>query len=333
MLWNFPVPCTRALRRSLLHRGPRRPFQWRRLGLAAALLAGVSVLSACTEVRSEAADAAAYPPPGRLVDVGGFRLHLDCAGSGGPTVVIDAGLGDWSTSWHTVQKAVAGTTQVCTYDRAGMGYSDPGPLPRDAAQFAGELHTLLQRAGLSGPYVLAGHSLGGLTMRVFAKRYPQDVAGLVFVDSMSPDNTRSSTPTAAPQPQGFNFLSTAARLGLVRFLAGPLRLSAGIPPQDAGAYTALVVTPRYFQTTADEAAGIPASLNQAGEVTTLGDLPLTVLSRGQNLDPAWTAKQAGLLQLSSNSTQVIARHSSHTIELDEPQAAAAAIVDMVKRVR
>ena len=323
----------RPVRRSLLHRGPRRPLWWHRLGLAAALLAGTSVLSACTEVRSEAADTAAYPPPGHLVDVGGFRLHLDCVGSGGPTVVIDAGLGAWSTPWHAVQKAVAGTTQVCTYDRAGLGYSDPGPSPHDAAQFADQLHTLLQRAGLSGPYVLVGHSLGGLTMRVFAKRYPQGVAGVVLIESMSPGNTRTPTPTAASQPQGFNFLSAAARLGLVRVLSGPLGFSEGLPPEDAGAYTALSVTPRYFQTMADETAGIPASLNQAGEVTTFGALPLTVVSRGRNLNPAWMAGQTALTQLSSNSTQVIARHSGHNVELDEPQVAAAAIVDMVKRVR
>ena len=324
---------SRSVLRSAAHRDTRRSLRPRRLSLAAALLLGVSVLSACTEVRSEASDAAAYPPPGRLVDVGGFQLHLNCVGSGGPTVVIDAGLGAWSTPWHPVQTAVAGTTQVCTYDRAGLGYSGPGPLPRDAAQFAGELHTLLHRAGLPGPYVLAGHSLGGLTVRVFAKRYPQEVAGLVFVDSMGPDTTRTPTPAAAPQPQGFNFLSAAARLGLVRLLAGPLGLSEGIPPEDAGAYTALSVTPRYFQTVADETAGIPASLHQAGEVTALGDLPLTVVSRGLNSDPVWNAKQADLLRLSSNSTQVIARHSGHNVELDEPQVAAAAIVDLVKRVR
>ncbi len=162
------------------------PSSARRLGWTTALLAGISLLSACTEVRSEAADALAYPAPGQLVDVGGFRLHLDCRGTGSPTVVIDAGLGAWSTPWHMVQTSVASATRVCTYDRAGLGYSDPGPQPRDAAHFADELHTLLRRAAVAGPYVLAGHSLGGLTMRVYAQRYPQDVAGVVFIDSMSP---------------------------------------------------------------------------------------------------------------------------------------------------
>ncbi len=318
---------------SSARRVPRRNQFARRLGWTTALLAGISLLSACTEVRSEAADALAYPAPGQLVDVGGFRLHLDCRGTGSPTVVIDAGLGAWSTPWHMVQTSVASATRVCTYDRAGLGYSDPGPQPRDAAHFADELHTLLRRAAVAGPYVLAGHSLGGLTMRVYAQRYPQDVAGVVFIDSMSPQQGGASMTVGAAQAQGINLLSVAARLGVVRVLSGPLGFSEGLPPQDAGAYTALSVTPRFFQTMADETAGIPGSLAQASEVTTLGNLPLTVLTRGLNQEPAWMTKQRGLLELSSRSTQVIAPHSGHNIELDEPQAAVDAIVGMVQQVR
>lgn len=312
---------------------PRRNRLVRRLGLTATLLMGVGVLSACTEVRSEAADAVAYPPPGQLVDVGGVRLHLDCRGTGGPTVVIDAGLGAWSTPWHSVQTAVTSTTRVCTYDRAGLGYSEGSAQPRDASHFADELHTLLHRAEIPGPYVLAGHSLGGLTVRVYAHRYPQDVAGLVFVDSMAPQQDRMPVTTTASPAPGVHFLAVAARLGLVRLLSGPLRFSEGLPPEDAGAYTALSVTPRYFQTMAAETAGIPASLAQAGEVTTLGDLPITVLTRGLDQNPAWLAKQRDLLELSSHSTQVIAPHSGHNIELDEPQVAATALVAMVQQVR
>ncbi|MFC4455322.1 alpha/beta hydrolase [Deinococcus sonorensis] len=310
----------------------RRASLLRRLTLSAGLLAGVTLLGACNETRAEQADARAYPPPGRLVDVGGFRLHLECAGSGAPTVVIDAGLGAWSTPWHAVQGLVAGTTRVCTYDRAGLGYSEPGPLPRDAAHFAAELHTLLHRAALPGPYVLAGHSLGGLTMRVYAQRYPQDVAGLALLESMSPQ-PGAAAPTAASDTPGLPLLKLAARLGLVRLLSGPLGLSAGLPARDAGPATALAVTDRYFQTLSDETAGIPASLAQAGEVTTLGDLPLTVLSRGRNAVPAWTAGQARLLTLSSRTTQVTAHHSGHNVELDEPQAAADAIVALVRQLR
>ena len=125
------------------------------------LIIGLALVGAIYEFVEEAADAKTYPPPGQLVDVGGHRLHINCTGTGSPTVIIEAGLGDWLTGWAWVQPEVAKTTQVCTYDRAGYGWSDPYPLPRNAEQFAKELHTLLHEANIPGPYVLVGHSLGG----------------------------------------------------------------------------------------------------------------------------------------------------------------------------
>ena len=162
----------------------RRFLRW--LGGIVAGLLILSLLGAVYELAAEAADARTYPPPGQLVDVGGYRLHIYCMGTGSPTVVIEAGLGDWSTMWGSVQAEAAKTTQVCAYDRAGSGWSDSGPLPRDAGQFAKELHTLLQKADLPGPFVLVGHSLGGLPVRVFAGEYPAEVAGVVLIDSMFP---------------------------------------------------------------------------------------------------------------------------------------------------
>ena len=133
---------------------------WRRAGRGLlvwtgrilAVLVGLALLGAGYESISEAADARAYPPPGQMVDVGGYRLHINCMGTGSPTVVIESGLGDWSASWSSwMQPQAAGTTRVCTHDRAGMGYSESGPLPRTAARFADELHTLLRRAEIPGP--------------------------------------------------------------------------------------------------------------------------------------------------------------------------------------
>src|SRR5215813_12477614 len=126
-----------------------------------AVVVGLALLGAAYESTSEAADARAYSPPGQLVDVGGYRLHINCTGTGSPTVVIESGWGDWSASWSNVQSQAATNTRVCTYDRAGYGFSEPGPLPRTADRFTEELHRLLHNAGLPGPYVLAGHSLGG----------------------------------------------------------------------------------------------------------------------------------------------------------------------------
>ena len=119
------------------------------LGRVVFLIIGLALVGAIYERIAEAADAKTYPPPGQLVDVGGHRLHINCVGTGSPTVVIEAGLGDWSTGWDFVQQGVAKATRVCTYDRAGWGWSEAGPLPRDAAQFANELHTLLQNANIS----------------------------------------------------------------------------------------------------------------------------------------------------------------------------------------
>ncbi len=154
----------------------RRLLLW--LGRIVAGLVILSLIGAVFESVSEASDRRAYPPPGQMVDVGGYRLHIYCTGTGSPTVVIEAGLGDWSTAWGFVQTEVAKTTRVCTYDRAGSGWSESGPLPRDASQFVNELHTLLQKANLPGPFILVGHSLGGLPVRVFTDDYPSEVRGI-----------------------------------------------------------------------------------------------------------------------------------------------------------
>jgi pimeloyl-ACP methyl ester carboxylesterase len=138
-----------------------------------------------------------------MVDVGGHRLHINCTGTGSPTVVIDAGLGDWSTSWGFVQPEVAKVTRVCTYDRAGMGWSEPGPLPRVASQFAKELHALLHNAKIPGPYILVGHSLGGLPVRMFTHDYPSEVAGVVLIDSMHPGQSTYATDSARCVRRGY----------------------------------------------------------------------------------------------------------------------------------
>jgi pimeloyl-ACP methyl ester carboxylesterase len=273
-----------------------------------------------------------------MVDVGGHRLHINCVGTGGPTVVIDAGWGDWSATWSSqVQPGAATSTRVCTYDRAGYGYSEPGPLPRTAERVSQELHTLLQRAGVPGPYVMVGHSLGGPHERVFAHAYPDEVAGVVLIDSMNPRSAKPSATSAAPgtdEPsRGDWILTLPARVGAMRALTGPLGLKAGLSPGVADAYAAFLVTPRHFQTMIDEGRGMPASFAQARAVTSFGAAPLIVLSRGQDQDAEHVAEQAELLQLSSNSQQLFADQSGHNVQIDQPEAAVDAIVQMVERVR
>jgi pimeloyl-ACP methyl ester carboxylesterase len=314
------------------HRG-RRFLLW--LGGFVVVVVGLALIGMVYESAAEARDAQAFPPPGQMVDVGGHRLHLNCTGAGSPTVVIDAGLGGSSLDWTWVRQDVAKTTRVCTYDRAGMGWSEDGPLPRTAIQFTQELHT----AGVPGPYVLAGHSLGGLPVRVFAHTYPTEVAGVVFIESMSPRQLKISpadveTPTAG-QSRGFSILTLPARIGLLRLLDGPLGATPPLPPEVAKAYAANSVTPRFLQAELDEGTGLPASMVQAGAVTTFGDLPLIVLTRGLDLNsnPEWPSMQVELVQLSSQGEQFIAEKSGHNIERDQPEAAVDAIVRMVAKLR
>jgi pimeloyl-ACP methyl ester carboxylesterase len=303
-----------------------------------AVLLGLLLLGARYEAVAEAADVRAYPPPGQLVDVGGYRLHINCVGTGSPTVVIEAGLGDWSASWSSwVQPEMAKTTRVCTYDRAGMGWSEPGPLPRTADRFAHELHTVLHTAHIPGPYVLVGHSLGGLLVRVFAHAYADDVVGVVLIESMHPSQAKPSAPATPPQasaPASELWIATLpARIGVLRMLAGPLDLKGGLSPEVANAYVAFSVTPRFIQTQLDEGQGLGASLAQAGAVTSFGAVPLIVLSRGHDPDQDWQGMQADLLHLSSQSHQVIADQSGHNVQFDQPEAAVRAIVQMVEQIR
>lgn len=310
----------------------RRYLLW--LGVVVALVLGLILAGTIYESVSEAADIQAYPPPGQMVDVGGYRLHINCTGTGSPTVVIDAGWGDWSLGWSWVQEKVSKTTQVCTYDRAGMGYSEAGPLPRNAQQFAKELHTLLEQAKIAGPYILVGHSMGGLPVRVFVHDYPTQVSGVVLVDSMSPGQIEQppteTRPQSPSQAGGISLPFLLARIGLVRLFTGQVE---NLPPDAKHAYAAFSVTPRSSQAWADEGTGIPESLAQADAVKTFGDLPLIVLSRGLDQQTDWHAMQTELLRLSSNSQQMIAKKSGHNIQIDQPDAAVEAILNMVSQLR
>lgn len=309
-------------------------FRW--VGMAVVLVLGLMLAGTIYESVSEASDIQAYPPLGQMVDIGGYRLHIHCTGTGSPTVVIDAGWGNWSLLWTEVQGEVAKTTRVCSYDRAGMGYSEAGPLPRDAEHMAVELHTLLDQAGIVGPYVLVGHSLGGLPVRLFAHDYPTEVSGVVLIDSMSPQQRTEHAavaPEDASEASGGLLPTVLARIGLVRLLGGPLGLFEDLPAAIEAQFVAFSVIPRGVQAWADEGASMPASLAQAEAIKTLGDLPLTVLTAGLNDHKDWPAMQAEMLQLSSNSRQIVVENSGHGIQIDQPQAAVAAIVDMVSQVR
>jgi pimeloyl-ACP methyl ester carboxylesterase len=214
-----------------------------------------------------------------------------------------------------------------------MGWSEASPQPRTAREYAKELHTLLEKANEPGPYVLVGHSMGGYTVRVYAHDYPEEVAGLVLVDPQNLSVSKVATPTTAPKPGGFSLPALMARIGLARLLAGPLGSIQNLPEGDKQAYTAYSVTSRGAQTLTDELIGMSEGGAQARAVTTLGALPLIVLSRGKDMDAESAASQERYLQLSTDSQHLIADQSGHRVMIEQPEAAVAAIVNMVELVR
>jgi pimeloyl-ACP methyl ester carboxylesterase len=288
-----------------------------------------------------AADAKAYPMPGQLIDVGGHRLHLSCTGAGTPTVVLEPGAGEMSSNLGWITPAVARDTRVCVYDRAGRGWSERADSAQDGAQIATDLHTLLERGHVRGPYVLAGHSFGGLYVLTFAARYPDQVAGMVLVDSTAPASA-ANPGTASPGHGGSNdalgrvaaLVSTAARLGLGRLYA---QFAWGsLPPRSRAEVRASDATASTLRSTIDEYAQANASVEQAAALRDFADKPLIVLTAGSGHDAAWSAAQNRLARLSTNSVhRVIAGASHEDLVANEEDAAATtqAILDVVASVR
>lgn len=290
------------------------------------------------ETLREAADAKAYPMPGQLIDVGGHSLHLSCTGSGSPTVVLQPGGGEMSSNLGWITPAVASKTRVCVYDRAGRGWSEPADTPQDGTQIAADLHTLLQRGHVPGPYVLAGHSFGGLYVRTFAARYPDEVAGMVLVDSTAP---KSAAATSPGDPGSYDaigrvsaLVSATARLGLGRLYSQ--FDFGGLPPQSRDEVRATGATASNLRSTIDEYVQANASMEQAASLGDFADKPLAVLTAGSGSDAAWLAKQDEMATLSTNSVHRIINGATHAaLVADEKYSAATtqAILDVVSSTR
>jgi pimeloyl-ACP methyl ester carboxylesterase len=293
------------------------------------------------ETASEAADQNDYPMTGELIDVGGHSLHLRCSGSGSPTVVLEPGAGEMSSGLAWIEPVVAGDTRVCVYDRAGRGWSEAADAPQDATGIATDLHTLLERADVPGPYLLAGHSFGGLYVLTFAAQYPDEVAGMVLVDSTAPAS--AATPAAATTDESGSYdltahisalLSSTARLGVGRLLAQSDYGS--LPPQSRNEARASLATRSHLQSAIDEYLVANASTKQAAALTDFAGKPLVVLTAGSGSSSGWMADQDHLATLSTNSAHRVIEGATHAALLHDEQYAAQttqAILDVISSVR
>ena len=283
-----------------------------------------------------------FPAPGRLVEMDGRLSHVHCTGTGAPMILLESGLDVWgSTSWAGIRDELSEISRVCAYDRAGILWSEPRDDPRDAERLAGELHALLAAASEAPPFVMVGHSLGGVLVRVYDERYPGEAVGFVFVDPSHPEqNTRFP-----PELQERMALSDTDPAWLFRIVA-PYRYFLDYfvdqPPTAETAYW----WRSFPEGVLREKAAIAATFEQAGRTGSLGDRPLVVLSAGQGPSIPGVSAEANeafketlrklheeLAALSDNSDHRIVEGSGHYVHQDQPQTVVSAIRDVVRAAR
>jgi pimeloyl-ACP methyl ester carboxylesterase len=345
---NRPLPKQQPRNKLLLY--TRRVL----LGLLLALVV-LGGLGVSYQALATAQDARAFPPPGQLVDMGGYMLHIHCLGTGSPTVILLDGLPSMSAVWAHVQPTVAQSTRVCSYDRAGGGWSDPGPKPRDAQQIAKELHTLLTKAEIAGPYVLVGQSFGGLYSRMYADLYPSEVIGMVLVDASHPDmwDRFPAQITAALRPPVWqaNLMRLAMHLGLLRLTSGNAA-NCGLPARQCAEFQAFNVAKRWDAWSEEMFA--PERDAQVRQTRNLGAIPLVVLTASdhsqdftaqvsadfpeiqEDFEHTWQELQDELAKLSTNSLHRIivgAGHASFQIDQKYVPETNTAILQIIEAVR
>jgi pimeloyl-ACP methyl ester carboxylesterase len=334
------------------------------------LLTGLAVLvtllmlaGLILQVIGSARDARRFPPPGRLVDVGGHRLHIYCMGGGMPAVVMDSGFPGSSLSWTLVQPEVARFTHACSYDRAGLGWSDAGPMPRSSRQIVEELRALLLNARVERPFVLVGHSFGTFTVRLYTSTYPGDVVGMVLVDPIHPGEWLEMAEAERRKLAGAirlaQFGAFLARLGVARLISALVRLGApGLARTSVSLLTAgtlaeaermiapmaklpselrpiiasLWTQPKFFDAMASQAEALPQSAAQVAAIADYSDIPLVVLSASSS-SPSQMEGHKALAHLSSQGKHIVASKSGHWIQLDEPDLVIESIREVVESVR
>ena len=321
----------------------------------------VALLGVVYQILGTRRDGKVYPPPGRLVDLGSHRLHLLESGHGSPTILLEAGLMSTVLSWSDLQRELSRSFRVVSYDRAGLGWSDLGPMPRTADRIVDELHTMLERATIPPPYVLVGHSFGGLTMPLFATRYPDEVAGMVLVDPVAPaewnppsEHDRKLTRIGAKVCRRAALLT---RIGLIRFVAFLLTTSAKKPasylvrlisrgtPDEAGSvsspwFSALPanekamasvfwIQPKFALTIASQLENLPISAARVGQLDKFCDKTVVILS-ARTAPEGRRKEHAAMAERLPLGDHVLAGNSNHWIMQEEPDLVIRAIEKVVK---
>jgi len=327
-----------------------RVCKWLIMSVALIVAAGAVFQFSMTQWESHR-----YPPPGKLVDIGGLRLHINCTGAGSPTVIMEAGPNDSSVIWQLVQPGISRFTRVCSYDRAGFGWSDAPNEQRTSSNIANQLDLLLTRAAIPVPYVLVGHDFGSLDLRVFTSRHRQQVVGMVLVDSVHPDMHHRPPFSVAAQSTVANvyyrLLPWTVPLGVPRIL-GWCRNTYRFPnqpsewvrlaPEAAAQYCRLQSWRTEMAQVTDEDGSLAATTGP------FGDMPLVVLSHDPQVNDfggffspadlfkaehAWSDMQEELRGLSSRSKRIVAKGSYHWLQIDRPELVVAAVQEIVNDAR
>jgi pimeloyl-ACP methyl ester carboxylesterase len=269
-------------------------------------------------------------PPGEFVEVGSHRLHLHCRGTGSPTVVFDSGLGGSSLDWSRVHPRVALLTRACVYDRAGYGWSDPGPNPRDSVRIVAELAELLQRGRVAPPYVLVGHSFGGFNVRLFASEHPDATAALVLIDSSHERQFDEFDDAGLP--------SVAPRSGQI-IIGNPNAVPAALPPELLPLALSFTRRPGFVAALRSELGNLRRSANELRDAR-IPDVPLIVISHridedspSVRRDRLWFGMQQELAKRTSEGRLVVANTGDHYVQLSDPDVVVSAIHEVLDRTR
>ncbi len=312
-------------------------------------------INSCVNAVLTATFRAKHPEPGIDYLVNGEKMHIHCTGAGSPTIVLDAGLGWDSLVWGGIQPALAKSTQVCSYDRAGFGLSEPQSGPRDAVHIASELHTLLKEAGVGGPMVLMGHSVAGMYIREYASQYPEQVAGLVFVDSSTPLQNRNphltrGQGTGRPLWESILQMRAAAIVGYPRLKGECATAGAGSVAGLSRAAASLLGEDQchvHYKALQAEFDSFDASGEETVHTGPFGDLPILVISQDttkeiSNSNPlasdrefaaTWDGMQERLKELSTRGRRVIAKGSGHNITMERPDVIEREVPQFIDEVR